>query len=382
VASATASARMGLVGAGTTFRETARSSFRILVVDHDAAGRETTIAPLRGEGHDVRGAATGAEALAFLAHRPLHAMVVRDVLPDMTGSELIERVRRTNDLVQIILLASQPNTCPPRELLRTLSIQGYHDTTDDAQKLLESIDLACRTFTVLERTRRSEHVKTQLVANVSHELRTPLNVILGYIELMREGACGPQTPEGAEALVTVHRQALILLHLINDLLDMSKLQAGAMQLARERVCLSSVVEEFRDALPILIGAGEVRPRWEVEPAVHAMADAGKVRVIVQNLISNAAKFTAKGEIVIGVWVAGRRALVAVRDTGPGIRPEDCERIFDLFEQAEPVDGRRHAGTGIGLHLARTLAKLMGGELTVDSTLGRGSTFTLDLPVAD
>ena len=373
---------MGLLGAATTFRETARSSYRILVVDHEAGSREVTTTLFRREGHDVHCAATAAEALAFLARRPVHAMVVRDVLPDMTGSELIEQVRRTNDLVQIILHASQPNTCPPRELLRTLSIQGYHDTTDGAQKLLESVDLACRTFTVLERTRRSEHVKTQLVANVSHELRTPLNVILGYVELMREGACGPQTPQGAEALVTIHRQALILLHLINDLLDMSKLQAGAMQLARERVCLSSIVEEFRDALPILIGAGEVTPRWEVEPAIHAMADAGKVRVIVQNLVSNAAKFTAKGEIVIGVWTAGGRALVAVQDTGPGIRPEDLGRIFELFEQAEPVDGRRHAGTGIGLHLARALARLMGGELTVDSTLGKGSTFLLDLPVTD
>lgn len=373
---------MGLLGAATTFRETARSSYRILVVDHEVGSREATTTLFRREGHDVHCAATAAETLAFLARRPVHAMVVRDVLPDMTGSELIEQVRRTNDLVQIILHASQPNTCPPRELLRTLSIQGYHDTTDGAQKLLESVDLACRTFTVLERTRRSEHVKTQLVANVSHELRTPLNVILGYVELMREGACGPQTPEGAEALVTIHRQALILLHLINDLLDMSKLQAGAMQLARERVCLSSIVEEFRDALPILIGASEVTPRWEVEPAVHAMADAGKVRVIVQNLVSNAAKFTAKGEIVIGVWSADGRALVAVQDTGPGIRPEDCGRIFELFEQAEPVDGRRHAGTGIGLHLARALARLMGGELTVDSTLGKGSTFLLDLPVTD
>ena len=373
---------MGLVGAATTFKESARATYRILVVDHDADGREATATLLRREGHEVHGAATGAEALAFLARRAVHAMIVRDVLPDMSGPELIEQVRRTNDLVQIVLHASQPHMCPPRELLRTLSIQGYHDTIDGTPKLLESVDLACRTFTVLERTRRSEHVKTQLVANVSHELRTPLNVILGYIELMREGACGPQTPEGTEALVTVHRQALILLHLINDLLDMSKLQAGAMQLARERVCLSSIVEEFRDALPILIGASGVTPRWEVEPAVHAMADAGKVRVIVQNLVSNAAKFTARGEIVIGVWAAGGRALVAVRDTGPGIRPEDRERIFELFEQAEPVDGRRHAGTGIGLHLARALARLMGGELTVDSTLGTGSTFMLDLPVAD
>jgi signal transduction histidine kinase len=372
---------MGLVGTAPPSKDPARAPYRILVVDHDARSREATTTLLRREGHDVHSAGAGAEALALLGRRAVHAMVVRDVLPDMTGPELVEQVRRTNDLVQIVLHASQSYTCPPRELLRTLSIQGYHDASDDAHKLLESVDLACRTFVVLERTRRSEHVKTQLVANVSHELRTPLNVILGYVELMREGACGPQTAEGAEALVTIHRQALILLHLINDLLDMSKLQAGAMQLARERVCLSSIVEEFRDALPILIGAGEVAPRWEVEPGVHAMADAGKVRVIVQNLVSNAAKFTARGEIVIGVWAAGGRALVAVRDTGPGIRPEDRERIFELFEQADPVDGRRHAGTGIGLHLARALARLMGGELTVDSTLGCGSTFTLDLPLA-
>jgi signal transduction histidine kinase len=224
-------------------------------------------------------------------------------------------------------------------------------------------------------------VKTQLVANVSHELRTPLNVILGYVELMREGACGPQTSEGAEALVTIHRQALILLHLINDLLDMSKLQAGAMQLAREPVDLSTIADEFRDALPILIGDAPVTPRWEIQPAVRALADSGKVRVIVQNLISNAAKFTAAGEILVRVWAAADRVCLAVSDTGPGVRPEDRGRIFELFEQAEPAGGRRHAGTGIGLHLSRALARLMEGDLTLESAVGEGSTFTLALPAS-
>ncbi len=363
-------------------RESARTTYRILLVEGEPESRASTAWLLRREGHEVLCAATGQEALSLLRDTTVHAMLVDYFLPDTTGPELIEQTRTSNDLVQIILQTCSPSAVPPRELLRTLSIQGYYDRTEGAEKLLQWIDLAGRAFTVLERTRRSEHLKAQLVANVSHELRTPLNVILGYIELMREGACGTQTPEGAEALITINRQALILLHLINDLLDMSKLQAGAMQLAREHVSVAMIVDEFRDALPILVGSAEVALHWDVPPDVCAMADPGKVRVIVQNLISNAAKFTARGEIAIALRREGRHAYVTVRDTGPGIRPEDQARIFELFEQAEPVDGRRHGGTGIGLHLARALARLMGGELTVESVVGEGSTFTLQLPAAE
>lgn len=370
---------MQVTAAATARKESTRSSYRILVVAENAENRNTVVELLLHEGLDVLSAPTGKDALKLLAQRSVHAMIVDYVLPDMTGPEFIEQTRATNDLVQIILQTTCTGACPPRELLRTLSIQGYHHQSDGPDKLLQWVDLACRAYTVLERTRRSDHLKAQLVANVSHELRTPLNVILGYIELMREGACGSQTDETTEALVTINRQALILLHLINDLLDMSKLQAGAMQLARERVCISTVVDEFRDVLPILLGNSDVGQRWDIASNVYALGDASKIRVITQNLISNAAKFTTRGEICITVHTDGAQAYLTVRDTGPGIRPEDQARIFELFEQAEPVDGRRHGGTGIGLHLARALARLMGGDLTLESTLGKGSALTLSLP---
>jgi signal transduction histidine kinase len=219
------------------------------------------------------------------------------------------------------------------------------------------------------------------LANVSHELRTPLNVILGFLDLIREGTCGPLAPEGTEALTTIHRHALILLHLINDFLDMSKLQAGAMQLACEPVSVSMIVDEFRDALPILLGDTPVNVRWEIAPDAQVVADSSKVRVIVQNLISNAAKFTVEGEIAVQVRNNGTQTYVSVSDTGPGIQPDDQTRIFDLFEQAEVPGSRRMGGTGIGLYLARTLSRLMGGDLTVESAPGSGSTFTLRLPAA-
>jgi signal transduction histidine kinase len=370
------------MGVSAARKDSARATYRILLVESDPDGRDGNAALLRREGHEVLCAGSGQEALALLRETTVHAMLVDYVLPDTTGPELIEQTRASNDLVQIIVQTRSPSAVPPRELLRTLSIQGHYDRSEGPDKLLQWIDLAGRAFIVLERTRRSEHLKAQLVANVSHELRTPLNVILGYIELMREGACGVPTREGAEALITVNRQALILLHLINDLLDMSKLQAGAMQLARERVSVSAIVDEFRDALPILVGSTAVTISWDVPPEVCAMADPGKVRVVVQNLVSNAAKFTTEGEITTAVWQEGRYVYVTVRDTGPGIRPEDQARIFELFEQAESADRRRHGGTGIGLHLARALARLMGGDLTVESVVGEGSTFTLQLPAAD
>jgi signal transduction histidine kinase len=356
-------------------------SYTILIVDDQPEALTATGRLLEREGHTVLCASTGKQAVALAAEHNAQVILVDYMLPDMTGAEVIEQIRNVDDLAQIIVQTGFASTCPPRELLRTLAIQGYHDKTDGPDKLLQWIDVACRAYTVLERSRRSENLKVQLVANVSHELRTPLNVILGYIELMRDGVWGSQTPQSTEALVTIHRQALILLHLINDLLDMSKLQAGAMQFARERVNVSSIVDEFRDALPILVSGADIDLRWDMRPDVYAMVDPGKVRVIVQNLVSNAAKFTMQGEIAICVRVDSANAYVTVCDTGAGIRPEDQQRIFELFEQAENAGGRREAGTGIGLYLSRCLARLMGGDLTVESALGAGSTFSLRLPVA-
>lgn len=362
-------------------QEGARSSYTILVVDDQAEARAETERLLEGEGHAVLSASTGSEALSLLAQHTVHLMLVECALPDMTGTELIERSRDVRDLVQTILQTTNGTACPPRERLRTLAVQGHHDKKDGPEKLLQYVDTACRTYTLLEQGRQVEHLKNQLLANVSHELRTPLNVILGFLELMREGACGRQPPEATEALTTIHRQALILLHLINDFLDMSKLQAGAMQLTCEPVSVSMIVDEFRDALPILVGNAPVSFRWNISPDAQAVADASKVRVIVQNLISNAAKFTVEGEIAIQVRTNGNNTYVAVSDTGPGIKPDDQARIFGLFEQAEAPGSRRLGGTGIGLYLARTLSRLMGGDLTVESTVGSGSTFTLRLPTA-
>ena len=309
----------------------------------------------------------------------MHVMVVDYVLSDMTGAEVIEQSRAIDDRVQIVLQTGYPSTFPPRELLRTLAIQGYHDKADGPDKLLHWVDVACRAYTVLARSRHSEHLKEQLVANVSHELRTPLNVILGYIQLVREGACGPQSPETMEAVVTINRQALILLHLINDLLDMSKLQAGAMQIEREQVCVSDIVDEFRDALPILVGEAPIALEWDIPDEICSNADSRKVRIIIQNLISNAAKYTETGTIATSVHTDGNQTFVTVRDTGPGVHPDDHDRIFELFEQARTRVTRREGGTGIGLFLARALSRLMGGDLTMQSTLGKGSTFTLRLP---
>lgn len=355
--------------------------YTILIVDDQLETLHLLRRLLERDGHHILCAPNGADALALLAEHPVHVMIVDYVLPDMTGAEVIEQSRAIDDRVQIVLQTGYPSAFPPRELLRTLAIQGYHDKADGPQKLLYWVDVACRAYTVLERSRRSEHVKEQLVANVSHELRTPLNVILGYIQLLREGTCGPQSSETMEAVVTINRQALILLHLINDLLDMSKLQAGAMQIERETVCVSEIVDEFRDALPILIGDAPISLAWDIPPNVRSTADSRKVRIIIQNLISNAAKYTEAGTIATSVRTDGQQTYVTVRDTGPGVHPDDHDRIFELFEQAQRRVTRREGGTGIGLFLARALSRLMGGDLTMESTLGEGSTFTLRLPAA-
>ncbi len=223
-------------------------------------------------------------------------------------------------------------------------------------------------------------LKSEFLANVSHELRTPLNAISGYTELIAEGVYGEITGEQREALVGVEESARNLLMLINQILDLSKVEAGKIELYVTEVAIHDVAQSVASEAQPLAKGRPYRVEVDCPQRILLKTDRAKVQQILTNLVSNAVKFTDRG----GVKVSCRPTpdggcTIAVVDTGIGIRAEHLEIIFEEFRQVDGSSTRVYQGTGLGLSIARRFARILGGEVRVDSKLGGGSTFTLRLP---
>ncbi|HEX2210282.1 MAG TPA: PAS domain-containing sensor histidine kinase [Longimicrobium sp.] len=238
-----------------------------------------------------------------------------------------------------------------------------------------------------EQTRQAEEAnraKTEFLSAMSHELRTPLNAIAGYVELIVMGIRGPVTDEQKADLERIRRAQRHLLSLINDVLNFAKVEAGHLEIAREAVPVAALVEEIEPLIgPQRSTKGLAYHCAAGDRAVRAWGDAERIRQILLNLVTNAAKFTPPGgRIEVAVEAGAQHVHVRVADTGRGIPPDRLKSIFDPFVQID----RQHTepsqqGVGLGLAISRELARGMGGEITATSVPGEGSTFTLTLPRA-
>jgi signal transduction histidine kinase len=223
--------------------------------------------------------------------------------------------------------------------------------------------------------------KSQFLANMSHELRTPLNAIIGFTRIVMRRTQGQLEPKQAENLEKILTSGQHLLALINAVLDLSKIEAGHVEVAATEVELAPVLRQCVLTIEPLVKADTVSLVADLDVALPRMwVDEEKLRQIVINLLSNAAKFTASGNVRLSVQAAGESVRVAVADTGIGIAADKLGLIFEEFEQADASSTRLHGGTGLGLAIARRLARLMGGDVEAASVPGRGSTFTLTLPL--
>jgi len=234
--------------------------------------------------------------------------------------------------------------------------------------------------TVEELEIASQH-KSQFVANMSHELRTPLAAMLGYAELLQEGIYGALPEKSRPILTRISSNGKHLLGLINTVLDISKIEAGQFKLNLAEYALGSIVETVVVATESLAATKRLGFKTDVgERLPIGIGDEQRLTQVLLNLVGNAIKFTDAGEVRITAGAANGHFTVSVRDTGPGIPTEECERIFEKFRQVDSSNTRAKGGTGLGLAIAREIVEMHGGRIWVESTMGQGSTFRMELPV--
>jgi len=277
-------------------------------------------------------------------------------------------VAAQKDHIQKLLQVAQ-------ETNEELSVMNEELQTQTEELQAQAEELEWQRFQVEE----ADRLKSEFLSNMSHELRTPLNSVLALAQLMQSRGTGVNLAQDAEYLQVIERNGRHLLNLINDILDIARIESGRVQLTLSEIDPNAACARALETVGPLAAERGLRLKGDYEALPQMYTDEDKLQQILINLLSNAVKFTEQGEVELLVAVAGDQVRFVVRDTGVGIAPEALPYIFDKFRQADGSTTRRFEGTGLGLAICQSLAKILGGKLTVTSEVGRGSTFTLSLP---
>jgi protein-histidine pros-kinase len=233
------------------------------------------------------------------------------------------------------------------------------------------------------RMQEANRLKSEFLANMSHELRTPLNAIIGFSELMYNEKVGPLPAEHKEYLGDILTSARHLLQLINDVLDLTKVEAGKMEFRSEVLDLSKVTTEVKDILRGLAAGKRITVEVQIEPSLpKVLLDSGKYKQVLYNFLSNAIKFTPdNGRVTVKVMPEkGGMFRLSVEDTGIGIKSQDMHKLFIEFQQLDAGTAKKYAGTGLGLALTKRIVEAQGGKVEAQSQPGKGSVFSAVLPL--
>ena len=320
-----------------------------------------------------------------LERRPVQ---VADVLadPDYTLQDVQRRIgfrtilgvpllREGNPIGVIILMRSavRPFTEKQIELATTFA--------DQAGIAIENVRLFEEIQDKSRQVEEASKHKSQFLANMSHELRTPLNAILGYTELIIDGIYGEAPEKMRTVMERVQSNGKHLLGLINDVLDLSKIEAGQLVLSIQDYSIKDVVHGVYSAVEPLANSKKLAFKIDVPANLPAArGDDRRLTQVLLNLVGNAIKFTDAGEIAVKAAAANGAYTISVRDTGPGIAEADQAKIFDEFQQADSTQTKAKGGTGLGLSIAKRIIEMHGGKLWVESSLGAGSTFSFTVPL--
>ena len=350
------------------------------------------------DGAYVPVAAHGIGSAAWEALRQLELPrdAVRALLHRLGGETLHQFVASASDSGIVPLLGVEPGTpvlC--LALRRGEEIVGFQTAAMPkggkpfspvqlrvARGIAHLASMALEHARINDQLGHANNLKSEFVAMMSHELRTPLNPIIGYGDLLLDGAFGPLNDEQVDVLRRMQRSSHNLLKLINEVLDLSRLEAGRVTLDLGELDLGTLLEEIDAETVELRRTSGVALRFDADSALPRLwTDAIKLKVVLKNLVVNALKFTAHGSVTVVARTESRDVVIEVRDTGSGIPPESLELIFEPFRQAESALVRQQGGVGLGLYIVSRLLDLIGGTVTVDSRVGVGSTFQIRLPDA-
>ncbi len=401
--------------------ELTADAWKIMIVDDEAEVHKLTklaLHKLTFEGKPLAflSAYSGAEAEALIQQHPDTAVILLDVVMETidSGLHLIRFIREElgNKLVRIVLRTGQPGEAPEEAIIRDYDINDYKTKTElVGQKLYTTVIISLRTFTSLtalqikqaeleklsqslsernqelqkakEIAETANRSKTEFLSTMSHELRTPLSVILMQSEIMQTGVYGPLTPKQENSVELIRKSGQHLLELINDILDLSRIEAGKFELDLGPTSVNMVCEFSLHAVEAMAANKKIEIQFAIDEKIPMLnTDERRLVQILVNLLKNAIKFTPSGSAV-GLRVSNfpeqKMLTFTVWDTGIGIAPEDIGRLFQPFVQLDSGLTRKYEGSGLGLSIVARVLNLLGGDIKIESKTGQGSHFIITLP---
>ena len=376
------------------------SGSTILVVDDQEEVLTSTRLVLERDGHQVLTAGGGVEALALFQPGQMQLMIIDFFMPDMQGDAVIQEIRTLDTDVQILLQTGFAGDKPPREMMRTLDIQGYHDKSDGPDHLRLWVDATLKAYDqhqqlvetmatlkqAQEAAEAANQAKSAFLANMSHELRTPLHGILSFADFGLKKVTSAPPEKLHTYFQQIKSSGSLLLTLLNDVLDLAKLEVGKMQFEWRSADLNLLVGTVKEEFQARLVEHELTLCCQVPEAPSRLVlDTTRMQQVVRNLLSNAVKFSPRhSTITLRIEPQPQSMLLSIRDQGTGIPEGELEAVFEKFVQSS-LTQTGAGGTGLGLAICREIVTAHQGKIWADNwtdSTGSGAVFCVDIPLSE